>query len=83
MKQVVLAHAAARDFDRLSIEIKLSFERAISLYVLDGRGDVKELTGRDGYRMRVGDYRMIFDMDERSILALYFGRRTTTTYQLL
>ena len=24
-------------------------------------GDVKKLQGKDGYRLRVGDYRMIFD----------------------
>lgn len=24
-------------------------------------GDVKKLQGRDGYRLRVGDYRIIFD----------------------
>lgn len=25
------------------------------------RGDVKKLQGRNGYRLRVGDYRVIFD----------------------
>ena len=25
-------------------------------------GDVKKLSGREGYRLRVGDYRVIFDM---------------------
>lgn len=25
------------------------------------RGDVKKLQGRNGYRLRVGDYRIIFD----------------------
>ena len=26
------------------------------------KGDVKKLSGRDGYRLRVGDYRVIFDI---------------------
>lgn len=26
-------------------------------------GDVKKLKGRDGYRLRVGEYRIIFDKD--------------------
>ncbi len=26
-------------------------------------GDVKKLQGRNGYRLRVGDYRIIFDKD--------------------
>lgn len=32
-------------------------------------GNVKKLQGRDGYRLRVGDYRIIFDVDGK-ILAV-------------
>ena len=27
-------------------------------------GNVKALTGRDGYRLRVGDWRVIYDLDD-------------------
>jgi mRNA interferase RelE/StbE len=30
-------------------------------------GDVKKLGGRDGYRMRIGGWRVIFDMDGQTI----------------
>ena len=30
-------------------------------------GDVKKLQGRNGYRLRVGDYRVIFDNDGKII----------------
>ena len=29
-------------------------------------GDIKSLVGRDGYRLRVGDYRILFDVLSRS-----------------
>jgi mRNA interferase RelE/StbE len=40
---------------------------------------VKALQGRDGYRLRIGSYRVIFDEDATTILAIYIGRRATTT----
>ena len=46
-----------------------------------GRGDVKALLGRGGYRLRVGGYRVIFDEDLSTILAITIGRRATTTYK--
>jgi mRNA interferase RelE/StbE len=45
-----------------------------------GHGDVKALQGRQGYRLRIGSYRVIFDEDATTILAIYIGRRATTTY---
>jgi mRNA-degrading endonuclease RelE of RelBE toxin-antitoxin system len=49
-------------------------------YAIDGRGDVKRLQGRDGYRLRVGEYRVIFDETRSIVLALAIGRRQTHTY---
>lgn len=31
-------------------------------------GDMKRLQGRTDYRLRVGDWRVIFDMDDKTIL---------------
>ena len=47
----------------------------------DVKGDVKSLQGRGGYRLRIGSYRVIFDEDATTILAIYIGRRTTATYK--
>jgi mRNA interferase RelE/StbE len=49
-------------------------------YAVSGRGDVKRLSGRDGYRLRIGRYRVVFDEDRVTILAIYIGKRETTTY---
>jgi mRNA interferase RelE/StbE len=43
--------------------------------------DVKALQGRNGYRLRIGSYRVIFDEDAITILAVYIGRRASTTYK--
>ncbi len=42
---------------------------------------MKRLQGRDGYRLRVGNYRVLFDEDRTTVLAIYIGRRETTTYR--
>jgi mRNA interferase RelE/StbE len=42
---------------------------------------VKQLAGRQGYRLRVGRYRVIFEQDTMTILAIYIGKRETTTYR--
>ena len=74
-KQAVKDLDALRDFDRDAVVF------ALSEYALFGRGDVKALSGRDGFRMRVGSFRILFDEDKQTILAIYIGRRETTTYK--
>lgn len=81
MKTIVLTHSAARDLDALSGEVRLQLSDALIDYATTGRGDVRKLSGREGYRMRVGAYRILFDEDAVTILAIYFGRRATTTYK--
>jgi mRNA interferase RelE/StbE len=56
-------------------------EAGLHRYAMTGQGDVKALRSRDGYRLRVGSYRVIFDEDATTILAIYIGRRATSTYK--
>lgn len=80
MKTIVLTHAAARDLDSLPAASRSPISAALNAYAITGAGDVKKLKGRDGYRLRVGAYRVLFAEDRTTILAIYIGRRTTTTY---
>jgi mRNA interferase RelE/StbE len=48
---------------------------------MTGEGNVKALRGRGGSRLRIGGYRVIFDEDARTIVAIYIGRRATTAYK--
>ena len=50
-------------------------KRIVNAINLLPAGDVKTLQGRNGYRLRVGDYRIIFDMDGNNLLIEAIGNR--------
>lgn len=81
MKTIVFTQAAARDFDALPPEGRQQVENGLIRYATTGEGDVKQLTNRDGFRLRIGRYRVLFDEDRQTILAVYIGKRETTTYR--
>jgi mRNA interferase RelE/StbE len=81
VKTIVLTHAAARDLDRLAGDVREMIVAGLTAYAVCGRGDVRKLAGRDGYRLRIVSYRVFFAEDRTTILAIYIGRRTTTTYK--
>jgi mRNA interferase RelE/StbE len=80
MKTIILTVGAAKDLDALTRDGREQVESGLNRYAMTGHGDVKALRGRDGYRLRIGSYRVIFDEDATTILAIYIGRRDSTTY---
>ncbi|HUZ11979.1 MAG TPA: hypothetical protein VMU93_03895 [Caulobacteraceae bacterium] len=81
METIVLTPSAAKDLDALPRDAREQAGSGLHRYAMTGQGDVKALQGRDGFRLRIGIYRVIFDEDATTILAIYIGRRTTTTYR--
>lgn len=81
MKTIILTLNAAKDLDALPQEAREQVEAGLHRYSMTGQGDVKALKGRNGFRLRIGSYRVIFDEDATTILAIYVGLRTTTTYK--
>lgn len=81
MKTIIFTTAAAKDFDSLPVDAREQVEQALTTYAISGRGDVKRLAGRSGFRLRVGRYRVLFAEDAITILAVYIGKRETTTYR--
>jgi mRNA interferase RelE/StbE len=81
MKTIILTPSAAKDFDGLPRDAREQVQAGLNRYAMTGQGNVKALQGRDGFRLRIGRYRVIFDEDATTILAIYIGRRTTTTYR--
>jgi mRNA interferase RelE/StbE len=81
LKTIILTLNAAKDLDVLPREAREQVEAGLHRYAMTGQGNVKALQGRDGYRLRIGSYRVIFDEDAITILAIYIGRRATTTYK--
>lgn len=80
MKTVVYSPAANKQLDALPLPAQEQITDALHAYAISGRGDIKSLSGRVGYRLRVGAYRIIFSEDLTTVLAIYIGRRGTTTY---
>ena len=80
MKTVILTHRAAKDLDALPDVARRHIGSALAAYAATGQGDVKRLSGRDGYRLRVGSHRVPFAEDATTIPAVSVGRRSTTTY---
>lgn len=50
-------------------------KRIVSAINLLPAGDVKSLQGRNGYRLRVGDFRIIFDIDGKILYIEKIGNR--------
>jgi mRNA interferase RelE/StbE len=81
VKTIILTLNAAKDIDALPRDGREQVESGLDRYAMTGHGDVKALRGRAGYRLRIGSYRVIFDEDATTVLAIYIGRRTTATYR--
>ena len=81
MKTIIFSHAAAKDLDGLSSDAREAVQTGLIRYAMTGEGDVKPLSGRAGFRLRIGNYRIIFDEDASTILAIYIGRRQSMTYR--
>jgi mRNA interferase RelE/StbE len=81
VKTIVLTLSAAKDLDALPRAAREQVEAGLHRYAMTGQGDVKRLQGREGCRLRIGSYRVLFDEDGTTILAIYIGRRATTTYK--
>jgi mRNA interferase RelE/StbE len=63
---LVWAHSAGATLDNLTARDPRLAERlhtALGVYALTGRGDVRALVGQPRYRLRVGDWRAIVELD--------------------
>jgi mRNA interferase RelE/StbE len=81
MKTIIYTVQAAKDLDALPGDISQQITAGLEVYAMTGRGDVKALQGRPGYRLRVGRYRVIFAEDRVTVLALTIGKRDSQTYR--
>ena len=81
---VVLAGPARKSLERVPTTDRRRIWLAIEeMEVNPFRGDVRKLKGEhEGFRRRVGDWRVFFDVwpDDRRIVVTAIERRTSTTY---
>jgi mRNA interferase RelE/StbE len=75
MKPVVFTPASTRQWARLSSDVRRRIDSRLMEFAKTGHGDVKRLKGRDGARLRVGDWRVIFYEDQGTIIVVAVGHR--------
>lgn len=81
--RVELLPAAVKEYRGVPATHRESLKKALLGLEQEPRGrQVKKLTGRDYYRLRVGDWRVIFAISDprRLVTIIAVERRTSTTY---
>ena len=76
--QVILPKSVQKELDRLPDEITNRILARLSALETNPRpADVKKLKGRDAWRIRVGDYRVIYEIHDRvsQIIVITVGHR--------
>lgn len=58
----VWSKSAAKQLAKLPSDIRARLEAAVNRYALTGEGHVLTLQGRSGLRLRVAEYRVIFEI---------------------
>ena len=78
MYQLVYSPSALKQLEKLEHTIRERIIIAVErLRIRPESCDIKKLVGLEGYRFRVGDYRIIFDIEKEKliILILQIGHR--------
>ena len=74
--KVELSPKAAKYLERLNEPNKGRIIKALHKLAQEPpEGDIKALSGEAGYRLRVGQYRVLFDMNEQSVIVYDIGPR--------
>ena len=73
---VVLSPSAAKYLEKLNEPVKGRIKAALrKLGQEPPQGDIKALAGHDGYRLRVGGYRVLFGVEADTIVVTDIGLR--------
>lgn len=75
MKPIAFTPAGARQWTKLSPQVRQRVDTRLNQFAASGKGDVKRLRGRRGSRLRVGDWRVIFYEEAGSIVVVAVGHR--------
>lgn len=79
MKRVIYTLVASKFLARLPDDVSLSIQRKMSAYAADPRavaGSVKRLRGDKNLRLRVGNYRVIFEEETLTVIVIKIGHRS-------
>jgi len=63
---VLVSTGAQRDYERLTGKTRARVLESMNALSDDPRGQAEKLVGEDSYRVRVGDYRIVFRVDDHA-----------------
>jgi mRNA interferase RelE/StbE len=75
MKSIVFTPASTRQWVKLTADVRHRIDGRLTEFAASGKGDVKPLKGREGLRLRVGAWRVIFYEEGNAIVVLAVGHR--------
>ena len=75
MRRIAFTPTAARHWAKLAPNIRKRIDARLREFASTGHGDLKRLKGRDGARLRVGDWRVIFLEEGDTIIVAAVGHR--------
>ncbi len=75
MDHIVFTPAATRQWLKLSPQVRTRINAKLEIFAARGHGDVKQLKGQSGVRLRVGDWRVVFYRDAGTIVIVAVGHR--------
>ena len=81
---VIIENKAQKEFKRIARPFDKSIKKAIDSLIKNPRPQgVKKLSGTsDGYRIRVGDYRILYTINERNrLVTIYRIRHRKNVYE--
>ena len=76
--RVILSKSVQKELDRLPDDVvRRTLARLAQLETDPRPADVKKLKGREAWRIRVGDYRVIYEIQDRrvQVLVITIGHR--------
>lgn len=75
VRTVTYLDTAAREMARLPAGVRKRIAAKLDRYAATGAGDVIQLKGDVSFRLRVGDYRLVFDQTDEEITVLVVAHR--------
>jgi mRNA interferase RelE/StbE len=75
MVEIVFMPSARRQWMKLSSQTRDRIRSKLLAFAETGQGDVKKMKGQDGSRLRIGDWRVIFDQQQQTIIVVSVGHR--------
>ena len=77
MYRILLTKRALKDLDKIDADAKARIGDKLKTLMNDPTGNCKKLSNPSigTYRFRIGDYRIIFDLEKEDIIVLRIGHR--------